>query len=163
MTSDTELTTVDHAALRVNQAVIIPALIVAFIIDAWWLVAVVAAFMAAGTALGMPGFGWLYRTVLKPLGLVRPDPLQDNREPHRFAQGFGAVVLGGALAALLAGASVPGWALVWLVVGLAALNLFVGFCAGCFVYYWLTRRGVPGFDKRPPPNTPAGMRPPREV
>ena len=40
-------------------------------------------------------------------------------------------------------------ALAWLVIGLAALNLFVGFCAGCFVYYRLNRLGVPGFTQSP--------------
>jgi hypothetical protein len=39
--------------------------------------------------------------------------------------------------------------LAWLVVTLAALNLFLGFCAGCFVYYQLNRLQVPGFDHRP--------------
>ncbi len=32
---------------------------------------------------------------------------------------------------------------------LAALNLFVGFCVGCFVYYQLNRLGVPGFLHSP--------------
>ena len=43
-----------------------------------------------------------------------------------------------------------GWVLSWLVIVLAALNLFVGFCAGCAVYYWLHRLQVPGFSKTPP-------------
>jgi hypothetical protein len=37
----------------------------------------------------------------------------------------------------------------WVVVVLAALNLFLGFCAGCFVYYQLNRLGVPGFQYSP--------------
>ncbi len=53
------------------------------------------------------------------------------------------------LVALLAGQSVVGWALVWMVVALAALNLLVGFCAGCFVYYQLNLLGVPGFRYSP--------------
>jgi hypothetical protein len=28
------------------------------------------------------------------------------------------------------------------VVSLAAVNLFLGFCAGCFMYYQLARRGL---------------------
>ncbi|MCA9974174.1 MAG: DUF4395 family protein, partial [Anaerolineales bacterium] len=47
------------------------------------------------------------------------------------------------------GQTIIGWTLAWVVVGLAALNLFLGFCAGCFVYYQLTRLGVPGFTRRP--------------
>ena len=54
-----------------------------------------------------------------------------------------------ALLTLLLGYAVLGWALTWLVIVLAGLNLFLGFCAGCFVYYQLARLGVPGFDRQP--------------
>ena len=75
--------------------------------------------------------------------------ITDNPEPHRFAQGLGGTFVTLGWLALLAGQSVVGWALAWLVVGLAAANLFLGFCAGCFVYYQLNRRGVPGFRHSP--------------
>jgi hypothetical protein len=42
-----------------------------------------------------------------------------------------------------------GWSLAGVVALLAALNLFLGFCAGCFVYYQLNRLHVPGFVHRP--------------
>jgi hypothetical protein len=61
--------------------------------------------------------------------------------------------------ALYGGATALGWGLVWLVIALAALNLFVGFCAGCAVYYWLNRLDIPGFVKAPPEGTFPGMRP----
>lgn len=150
---------VDHAALRTNQAVIIALNLVAFVLDQPWLAGLVAAVMAIGTILGVPGFGFLYSRILKPHGWVRPDILEDNPEPHRFAQGFGAVVLAAGAAALYLGASLLGWVLVWVVVTLAGLNLFVGFCAGCMVYYWLSRLSVPGFVKSPPEGTFPGMRP----
>ncbi|MGA2477407.1 MAG: DUF4395 family protein [Spirochaetia bacterium] len=51
------------------------------------------------------------------------------------------------------------WLLTWLVIVLAAANLFLGFCAGCAVYYWLNRLQVPGFGKTPPSGTFPGMRP----
>jgi hypothetical protein len=51
--------------------------------------------------------------------------------------------------ALIAGVPVLGWALAWIVIALAALNLFTGFCAGCFVYYQLSKRGIPGFKVQP--------------
>ena len=118
-----------------------------------------AAVMLLGTALKRPGFGLVYTAVLRPLGVAKPDGIEDNPEPHRFAQGFGgAVVLAGFLA-LLAGLSTVGWALVWLVIALAALNLFAGFCTGCAVYYWLNRLHVPGFMKAPPAGAFPGLRP----
>ncbi len=50
----------------------------------------------------------------------------------------------------------------WLVAALAALNLFVGFCAGCFMYYMLARLRVPGFSKAPPASASfPGLRPGR--
>ncbi|MFQ5399387.1 MAG: DUF4395 family protein, partial [Anaerolineae bacterium] len=94
-------------------------------------------------------FKRIYRHLLKPAGIVRPNVITDNPEPHRFAQGFGGVVVALAVAALLAPLPALGWALAWLVVALAALNLFLGFCAGCFLYYQLNRLGVPGFTRSP--------------
>ncbi len=76
-----------------------------------------------------------------------------------FSQGLGAAFVAGGVISLFAGASVLGWGLEWLVVALASLNLFGGFCAGCFVYYWLNRVNVPGFIKAPPPDTFPGLKP----
>jgi hypothetical protein len=141
---------VDHSALKVNQAFIIAFLILAFVLNSLWLVVFVAAVMLLGTAApSLSLFKRVYQHVLRPAGLVKPTVILDNPEPHRFAQGFGGVVLLGAIAALFAGAAALGWALVGLVVVLAALNLFLGFCAGCFVYYQLNRLGVPGFSRSP--------------
>lgn len=150
---------IDHSALRTNQAFIISLSMVAFIVNLSWLAALVAFLMAVGTALKVPAFGFIYRRGLKPLGWVKPDLRKDNPEPHRFAQGFGAVVLVGGVLALFSGATALGWGLVWVVIALAALNLFVGFCAGCAMYYWLNRLDIPGFVKAPPEGTFPGMRP----
>ena len=123
------------------------------------LVALVAAVMLAGTIMSMPGFMVVYKYLIKPSGLIKPHILQDNPEPHRFAQGFGGVVLAIGLIGFISGHAFLGWSLVWLVIALAALNAFGGFCVGCFVYYWLTRLKVPGFTKLPPEGTFPGMRP----
>ncbi len=147
---DTTTRKVDQSALKVNQAFIIAFLILAFVLNTVWLVVFVAAVMLLGTAVpSLSLFKGFYGRVLKPAGLVRPNVITDNPEPHRFAQGFGGVVLVGAVIALFAGATTLGWALAGLVVMLAALNLFLGFCAGCFVYYQLNRLGVPGFAHSP--------------
>ena len=153
------LTNVDHSAIRTNQAFIIALLVAGFVLDVPWLVALVMVVMLAGTALKRPGFSPIYTSLLRPRGWVRPYVLKDNPEPHRFAQGFGGVVLAGSLLAFLLGSAVIGWGLVWVVAALAALNLFAGFCVGCALYYWLHRLNVPGFVKAPPPDTLPGMRP----
>lgn len=149
MASDT-VRRVDHSALRTNQAFIIVLLLTAFVLDLPALVAFVAAVMIIGTIWPAAGlFKRIYRHVLRPVGLVRPDVIDDNPEPHRFAQGLGGTFTAAATVALLLGVPVVGWALAWLVIALAALNLFLGFCAGCFVYYQLNRLGVPGFERAP--------------
>lgn len=153
---------IDHSALRTNQAVIILGLVLAFILNVPALAGMIGALMLLGALVKQPAFGWLYRRVLKPLSVVRPDVIEDNREPHLFAQGFGGVVLFAGFIALLNGAAAFGWALTWLVVALAALNLFIGFCVGCAVYYWLNRLNVPGFSQSPPPGSQPGWRPRRE-
>ena len=137
---------VDHSAIRTNQAFIIGLLVMAFVLDARWLVAGVSAVMLIGTIFPKAAlFKAVYWYVLKPLKIARPDVRRDNPEPHLFAQGVGGTVLLGATLAFLLNLSVLGWALTWLVVALAALNLFAGICVGCLMYYWLNRLGVPGF------------------
>lgn len=153
---------VDHSALRTNQATIIVLLVTAFIFNLPWLAAVVSFFMLFGSLiLRKAGFFWLYARLLKPLGWLRPDVIQDNPEPHLFAQGFGGVVVAAACAALFSGLSFTGWLLAWLVIGLAALNLFAGFCVGCAIYYWLNRLRIPGFKRQPPEGVLPGLRPRR--
>jgi hypothetical protein len=153
-----DLQTIDHATLRTNQALIIALLLAAFIANVEGLVPVVAIIMGAGTLIGKPGFVLVYRW-LRQASLIKPDRLQDNPEPHRFAQGLGSAVLFGATACHSFQLSSLGWALAWVVIILAALNLFGGFCVGCALYYWLSRAGLPGFSKAPPPDTIPGRRP----
>ena len=131
---------VDRTALRVNQACIIGFLALAFLLDQPWLVAFVCAVMAIGTAFPQAAlFQRIYRDVLRPAGLLKPDLHDEDAAPHRFAQGMGAAVLLIATIALIAGATVLGWGLSFVVIALAAVNLFFGFCAGCFVYFQLQR------------------------
>lgn len=161
-TGNTVQTTVDHGALRSNQLVIIALSLFAFMADLPYLALAVAAVMAGGTLSGKPGFLPLYVRVLRPLGLAKADLLPDNPGPHRFAQGFGSLVMLSGAVALVSGAQLAGWALVWLVVILAALNVFAGFCAGCFLYYQLGRLGVPGFSPKPAGTGQAGFKPSRK-
>jgi hypothetical protein len=157
MLSKTQL--VDHTALKLNQITIIILNITAFILDEPWLAVITALFLLAGTFIGKPGFLFVYSKILRPMGLAKPRIYEDNPEPHRFSQGLGGtLILAGSLA-LLAGATLIGWTLIWLVTILAALNAFGGFCVGCFAYYWLARFNIPGFNKLPPEGTFPGMRP----
>src|SRR6185436_11209968 len=158
MTSQT-LQKVDHSALKTNQIIIITLNILAFIFNQWWLVAFVALVMGVGSALKIPGFGFVYKFILKPRGWMKPDVVDDNPEPHRFSQIVGFVFLIAGSVALFSNLPVLGWTLTWIVIALASLNAFAGFCVGCAVYYWLARLHVPGFGKQPPAGTFPGMKP----
>lgn len=130
----------DRTALRVNQAAMIILLLVAFVADLPWLAAATAIIVALGAiSPSLALFQRLYRDVLRPARLLRPDVHQEDAAPHRFAQGMGATVLILASLALFLGAPTVGWALTLLVVALAAINLVFGFCVGCFIFFQIQR------------------------
>lgn len=139
---------VDVSGLKTGQAATIILLILAFVLDSPLLVALVAiAQLLGGLDAPYAPYRLLYQNIVKPGGLVKPNIISDNPEPHRFAMLVGALFNGVATLALLAGAAALGWVLVAIVVVLANLNFWVNFCAGCWMYYQLNRLGVPGFDR----------------
>jgi hypothetical protein len=137
---------VDVNALRTNQIAIVAITVLAFVLGSdfgVWLILALGLSLAVGAA--RPGYGpiqILYRRELLASGLVRPNPQPSELEPHRFAQGMGAVVLLLAAILLFSGATALGWVLALLVVSLALANLLFGFCAGCFIYLQLRKAGV---------------------
>jgi hypothetical protein len=153
---------VDHAELRVNQFFSIIVLLTAFVLDRWELVALQSVIF--GLMFLDPGFSpyiALYRHVLLPTRLIRPDLRLDNMPAHRFATMIGLFVSSSA-AYLAAGehASI-GWGLVLLIIVLAGIA-FSGWCAGCFMYYLLNRLGLKGFFKHAPiQGAFPGARPPK--
>ncbi len=141
---------IDQSAISVSQAAMVLTLLVAFIVDFWPLVAFVAIVNLVGVASPRL-FLWrqLYIGVLKPLGWVKPRVRADHHEPHLFARAVGGVLATGSAILLALGLGFAGWALTWVLILLASLNLLIGFCLGCFVYYQLNKLGVPGFDRSP--------------
>jgi hypothetical protein len=134
---------IDQTALKFNQACIIVLLAWAFLFNWSWLVALVAAVMLVGTFLPEAGlFKQFYARVLRPNGLLKPNVVADDPQPHLFAQGVGGLFLLLASFSFLAGWSLLGWVLTGIVIALAAVNLLFGFCMGCFIYYQLGRRGL---------------------
>jgi hypothetical protein len=163
MTTTQNLQKVDHSILKTNQYFIIGLSVIAFILFQPLLIAFVALVMGIGAALKTPGFGIIYKSILKPRGWMKPDVVDDNPEPHRFSQIIGFVFLTAGSTTLFLGSTILGWTLVWIVIALAALNAFGGFCVGCAVYYWLARWNVPGFGKQPPAGITPGMKPRSEA
>ncbi len=134
---------VDYNSIKFSQVSLTVLAVAAFVTDSSRLVGVLAMVMALSTAVPAWGpFRLLYRYAALPLGLVRPNVVDDDPAPHRFAQGVGAAFLAASWIALAAGTSALGWALTLIVAALAMLNVLVNFCAGCFVYYQLRRYGL---------------------
>lgn len=126
--------TVDHNGLRSNQAAIIIALLVGFVSDTVLLVGLVAVLMLIGTALNTQAFRWVYRGILLPLHVVRPDPVPDHPAPHRFAQGLGGSFLAVASLAFVLSMPIVGWASTWLVIiSVILVHCREGFLAFCRV------------------------------
>ncbi len=145
-----ETPTVDQSLIKVSQASTILLLVIAYVLDVWPLVAVVAVVNMLGALRPrLSLWRFLYGRLLKPSGLVKPNLIPDRPEPHRFAQGVGAMLatVSAILSAL--GLQTAGWTMTWILIFLAALNLFVGFCVGCFTYYQLNRLGIRGFRHSP--------------
>jgi hypothetical protein len=135
---------VDTTAIKFNQASLILLTLLGFLLDQPYLVLLVALVLAVGTILPQAGlFKLIYLNLLKPAGLLKANVINDDPAPHQFAQGVGALfLLASALALLVWENPALGWSLAWIVIILAAINLFFNFCAGCFVYYQLDRVGL---------------------
>jgi hypothetical protein len=124
---------IDRTALKVNQAGIVLTVLLAFLLSAiWpalvWALPVLALVMLVGALEPRAAlFRQAYLTILRPAGLLRPRPVEESPRPHNFAQILGGVFL--LLASLAFVLSVPllGWALAWIVLLLAFVNLAFGF------------------------------------
>jgi hypothetical protein len=126
---------IDPRAQRLGAALSGLTLVVAFGLDAWLLVAIVAAFMAASAAYGTRWFlfsrpwpvlrGWLH------LGSSE----LEHELPPRFAQALGATFLVVGSLLLAAGVRPWGWLPVAGVVALQALLAASGFCLGCRLFF----------------------------
>ncbi|MHB8571962.1 MAG: DUF4395 domain-containing protein [Candidatus Dormibacteria bacterium] len=154
MAGDNRLVPFDRRQLKVNQVCVIGLLVVAFLaggvgslaLPATVLVGLVGVVMLGGTLFTpLALFRHLYFGVLKPSGILKPDVIQDDPVPHRFANGLGGTFVLAGFLALAFGVPVAGWALAWIVIALAALNFAFDLCVGCIVFHQLERAHlVPG-------------------
>ena len=135
---------IDTHLAKFSQACTVVLTALAFLLNQPIIVVITAVIMAiAALAPNISPYRLLYRYIVVPLHLLRPHIVEDDPAPHRFAQGVGAVFLiVASILLLLTKATLVGWILNLIVFVLAAINLTVGFCAGCFVYYHLGRLGL---------------------
>ena len=135
---------VDTHLVKFGQLWVVALTALGFVFQLPALVALAAlALLVSAAVPAVSPFRLLYRFVAVPLRIVHPRVVEDDPAPHRFAQGVGAAFLIAAtLALVLAHAYALGWILDLIVFALAGINLTVGFCAGCFVYFQLGRLGL---------------------
>ena len=144
LTDRTSSPRVDAHLGKFSQACTVVLAALAFLFSQPIIVLITAIILAiAALAPSVSPYRLLYRGVVLPLHLWHPRIVEDDPAPHRFAQGVGAVFLiASSILLFLTKATVVGWTLDLIVFVLAAINLTIGFCAGCFVYYHLGRLGL---------------------
>ena len=135
---------VDTHLAKFSQAGTVLLSALAFLLNQPVIVVIAALILLlSAVAPSISPFRLLYRYVVLPMHLMKPRIAEDDPAPHRFAQGVGAAFLiASSLLLYLTNAIALGWALDLIVFALAGINLTVGFCAGCFVYYQLGRVGI---------------------
>jgi uncharacterized protein DUF4395 len=139
---------IDSRAPRTNQTVIGSLALLAFVLNAQWLVALLAIQFILGLALGrrwcLPCL--LYFEVIQPR--IGEGRIEDSRPP-RFANQVGAAFLSVATIAFLAGAATFGWVLVLIVSTLALFSAMSGICLGCEMYVAIARARGLTLDRYP--------------
>ncbi len=142
----TPTTTVDQTGIKTGQLTVAVVLLLAFVANAPWLTVLVgAAQLSSALDVRNAPLKLLYKHVVKPLGIVQPNPQPDHNQPHRFSALIGSMFNFGAALLFALSAPLIGWTLVWIVIALANLSVWGNLCVGCWFYYRLSRFGVPGF------------------
>lgn len=141
---------IDLNALKFNQISIVVFLLTGFIFNLRIIPVLVAAIMIIGSIKPQLAlFKQFYRYLLKPLKLVKPNPVYQSPAPHNFAQLLGGIFLVISSFLLFSESIIYGWIFTWIVILLALANIIFGFCAGCFIYFQLGKYNIPGFQSKP--------------
>jgi uncharacterized protein DUF4395 len=126
---------IDPRGHRFGAGVSATLLVVAFVIDVPWLVAVALVSIGISATFGLRWsiYGAIWRRIVRAIQL--PPTTPEHEYPPRFAQTLGSVVLVVSLVAFGLGAATIGWVLVFAVAGLQALLAVTGYCLGCRLYF----------------------------
>jgi hypothetical protein len=126
---------IDVRGPRFSAALTFAVLVTAYLLQSTALLGVQVAVFAVAALAGLrwSPYGNLFRLLKRTLDLGPPPATEPEAGP-RFSQTMGLIFSGAGLAALIAGATGLGWALVLVVVALSALLAATGICVGCEVY-----------------------------
>jgi hypothetical protein len=128
--------TVDVNVPRFNQAAVALLTALGFVFQQPWLVVLTFAILAVSWTAGpsVAPLTQLYIRVVRPRLQPEGPGEFEPAAPPRFAQLVGAIVLGAASFALVAGWETLGWALTLVVTALATLAAATRICVGCILY-----------------------------
>ena len=132
---------VDRSAIKINQFFVILLSLTAFLLE----VPLIALFLGIIMLIGaiytrMSVFHQFYHLIIKPLGLIKPEVVNEESNPHQFAQAMGgSILIISTIFIIFLDLTLAGWGLILLVAFLALINLVLGFCAGCFIYFQFSK------------------------
>jgi Domain of unknown function (DUF4395) len=125
---------VDVAVPRFNQLCVAALTGLAFVLQMWVVVPVVAVVLVL-TRFGGPRLGLFTQAYLR---LVKPRrkgaTVTEPADPPRFAQLLGIVFLLGATVLFVVGLGTAGWIVTLMVTALATLAAATRICVGCIIY-----------------------------
>jgi hypothetical protein len=126
---------IDPRGHRFGAGVSAALLIVAFVANQTWLVAVALLSIGVSAAFGLRWsiYGVIWRRIVRIAGL--PPTTPEHEYPPRFAQTLGSVALILALLAFAAGVAPLGWLFALAVAGLQSVLAVTGYCLGCRLYF----------------------------
>ena len=126
---------IDPRGHRFGAGVSAVLLIVAFLANAPWLVAIVLASIGISGAFGLRYsiYGAIWRRIVRFMDLGPAEP--EHEYPPRFAQVLGSTALVLSLLAFVVGAATLGWIFVLGVAGLQTVLAVTGYCLGCRLYF----------------------------
>jgi len=132
---------VDRTAIKINQFFVILFSLSAFLLNSTFIVFCLGVIMFIGAFIPKIAiFHQVYHRILKPLGVVKPELVEEVSNPHQFAQAMGGtILLLSVVLILFFELTLFGWGLILLVALLALVNLVLGFCAGCFIYFQFSK------------------------
>jgi hypothetical protein len=148
--SENQVTLVDQNQIKFNMAMTASLLIVGYLLNNWIPVAIAIVCQFSGAmGLTFAPYRIIYTRIVIPSGIMKANKIPDNHAPHRFAAVVGGLFDLIGVILILAGMNIAGWIFVGIVFLLSILNLLLGFCAGCFMYYIFNKLGIPGFGFSP--------------
>ena len=140
--------TVDQHEIKFAMAATLLLIALSWVLNSW-IPAGIAAICQFMGATGSPyaPYTLIYRLVLVPVKLIKPQIIPDDPVPHHFASLVGGIITLIGSIFLLANLPIVGWAILLIVFTLQNLNFWVNFCMMYYFYYILNRLGVPGFGE----------------